>query len=183
MVSLVTAMQTDGYALPALVLSNVPTAGGLEKAKALGVTTAVVDHLSFGSDKAAFESAMHKELLRGEIDLVCLAGFMRVLSANFVAKWEGRILNIHPSLLPKYKGLDTHARALRAKDTEAGCSVHVVMPDLDAGPILGRARVPIYAQDTADMLAARVLKQEHLLYPQVLQRFLRGNDTLLELAT
>ena len=146
MVSLVTAMQTDGYALPELVLSNVPTAGGLEKAKALGVTTAVVDHLSFGSDKAAFESAMHKELLRGEIDLVCLAGFMRVLSANFVAKWEGRILNIHPSLLPKYK-------------------------------------VPIYAQDTADMLAARVLKQEHLLYPQVLQRFLRGNDTLLELAT
>ena len=120
---------------------------------------------------------MQDRLERAEIDLVCLAGFMRILTPAFVSLWTGRMLNIHPSLLPKYRGLNTHARAIEAGDREAGCTVHVVTGDLDDGPIVGQARVPVLAGDTPDMLAARVLEQEHILYPLVLRRFASGDTS------
>ncbi|MGQ0611172.1 MAG: phosphoribosylglycinamide formyltransferase [Paracoccaceae bacterium] len=160
-----------------LVLSNVPGAGGLDKAASMGIGTAVVDHRGFGSGRAGFEAALQAELLRAGVDLVCLAGFMRVLSAGFVRAWAGRMLNIHPSLLPRYPGLHTHARALAAGDAEAGCTVHLVTEELDGGPILGQARVPVRPQDSAATLAARVLEQEHRLYPAVLRRVLAGDLT------
>ena len=177
METLVRDMTGDHPARPVLVLSNVPDAGGLAKAKALGVETAVVDHKPFKGDRAAFETALQDVLQKAHPDIICLAGFMRILTEGFVSRWAGRILNIHPSLLPKYKGLNTHARAIEAGDTEAGCSVHLVTADLDDGPILGQARVPILPGDTSKSLAARVLVQEHLLYPAVLRRFASGDAT------
>jgi phosphoribosylglycinamide formyltransferase 1 len=178
MVALVRSMQNraDRPAQPVLVLSNDPGAGGLAQAAALGVPAVAVDHRAF-PDRPAFEAAVQAELGRAGADLVSLAGFMRILTPDFVARWAGRMLNIHPSLLPKYPGLHTHARALAAGDTEAGCSVHEVIADLDAGPVLGQARVPVLPGDTADTLAARVLVQEHRLYPMVLDRFARGDRT------
>jgi phosphoribosylglycinamide formyltransferase-1 len=178
MVALVRSMQNraDHPAQPVPVLSNDPGAGGLARAAALGVPAVAVDHRAF-PDRLAFEAAVQAELERAGADLVSLAGFMRVLTPDFVARWAGRMLNIHPSLLPKYPGLHTHARALAAGDTEAGCSVHEVIADLDAGPVLGQARVPVLPGDTADTLAARVLVQEHRLYPMVLDRFARGDRT------
>ncbi|SMX50572.1 phosphoribosylglycinamide formyltransferase [Maliponia aquimaris] len=178
MVKLVEDMHRDDHpAQPVLVLSNSAAAGGLARAAALGVATAVVDHRPFGQDRAAFEDALQAALAPFAPDILCLAGFMRVLTAGFVTPWQGRMLNIHPSLLPKYRGLHTHARALEAGDTEAGCTVHEVTPELDDGPILGQARVPILADDTPDTLAARVLAQEHRLYPAVLRRFAAGDRT------
>lgn len=175
MVALVRAMQSGTVAAdPALVLSNDPDAGGLTKAAELGVPTAVVDHRAY-PDRPAFEDALHAELTAAGADVICLAGFMRILTPGFVARWEGRMLNIHPSLLPKYKGLHTHQRALDAGDTEAGCTVHLVTAALDDGPILGKARVPVLPDDTAETLAARVLVQEHQLYPAALARFLDGS--------
>lgn len=180
MVSLVDSMTGDHPARPVLVLSNVPGAGGLEKAAARGIATAVVDHKDFPKDRPAFEAAMNKELDAAGVDLLCLAGFMRICTPDFTDAWAGRALNIHPSLLPKYQGLHTHARALEAGDREHGCSVHEVTAELDGGPILGQARVPILAADTPDTLAARVLPMEHKLYPAVLRRFCDGNrDPLL----
>lgn len=177
MAALVTAMAApDHPARPVLVLSNDPGAGGLVRAAALGVPTAAVDHRSY-PDRPSFEDAVHAELTRAGADLICLAGFMRVLTAGFVARWQGRMLNIHPSLLPKYPGLHTHARAIAAGDAQAGCTVHEVTADLDAGPILGQARVPVLSGDTSDTLAARVLPMEHRLYPAVLARFVRGDRT------
>ena len=170
-------MVGDHPARPQLVISNVPDAGGLDKARALGIETAVVDHRDFQGDRSAFEAALQDRLERAEIDLVCLAGFMRILTPAFVSLWTGRMLNIHPSLLPKYRGLNTHARAIEAGDREAGCTVHVVTGDLDDGPIVGQARVPVLAGDTPDMLAARVLEQEHILYPLVLRRFASGDTS------
>lgn len=164
-----------------LVLSNVSGAGGLERAAAMGIATAVVDHRAFGSGRVGFEAALQAELLRAGVDFVCLAGFMRVLSAGFVRGWAGRMLNIHPSLLPLYPGLHTHARALAAGDAEAGCTVHQVTEALDGGPILGQARVPVLPDDTEATLAARVLAQEHRLYPAVLRRVLAGDLTRLDL--
>src|SRR6056297_2647413 len=155
MVALVDDMTGDHPARPCLVLSNAPGAGGLEKAAARGVATAVVDHRAFRGDRAAFEAALQAELDRAGTDIICLAGFMRILTADFVSRWKGRILNIHPSLLPKYPGLDTHARALAAGDAEAGCTVHEVTAALDAGPVLGQARVPLLPGETARSLAAR----------------------------
>ena len=175
MVALVESMSGDHPARPCLVLSNDADAGGLKKAAAAGIATAAVDHRPFKGDRAAFEAELVKPILEAGADIVCLAGFMRVLTEGFVSQFQGRMLNIHPSLLPKYKGLNTHARALEAGDTEAGCTVHEVTPLLDDGPILGQARVPVLAGDTADALAARVLTQEHLLYPQVLRRYAAGN--------
>ncbi|MCZ8154230.1 MAG: phosphoribosylglycinamide formyltransferase [Rhodobacteraceae bacterium] len=169
----------DHPALPVLVASNDPTAAGLAKAAALGVATAAVDHRPYGGDRAAFEAALLQPILESGADLVCLAGFMRVLTPGFVNRFAGRMLNIHPSLLPLYPGLHTHRRALEAGDAEAGCTVHEVTPVLDDGPILGRARVPILAGDTAETLAARVLVQEHRLYPAVLRRFAAGDRTPL----
>jgi phosphoribosylglycinamide formyltransferase-1 len=174
MVRLVEAMQADGFATPVLVASNDPAASGLEKAAQLGVPTAAIDHRPFGRDRAAFEAELLKPILAAEPDVLCLAGFMRVLTPDFVGRFAGRMLNIHPSLLPKYPGLHTHQRALDAGDAEAGCTVHEVTPVLDDGPILGQARVAIAPGDTAETLAARVLVQEHRLYPAVLKRFVAG---------
>ncbi len=175
MVSLVESMTGDHPARPCLVLANTAQAGGLEKAAARRIETAVVDHRPFGADRAAFEDVLHARLGEASPDILCLAGFMRVLTAGFVNRWQGRMLNIHPSLLPKYRGLNTHARALEAGDHEAGCTVHEVTPALDDGPILGQARVPVAPGDTPEALAARVLEQEHLLYPAVLRRFAAGD--------
>lgn len=177
MVALADSMTGDHPARPVLVLSNDPAAGGLTKAAARGIATAAVDHRPFGKDRAAFEAELLKPLLAAKPDIICLAGFMRVLTPDFVARFQGRMLNIHPSLLPKYPGLHTHERALAAGDTEAGCTVHEVTPELDAGPILGQARVPVLPGDTPDTLAARVLTMEHRLYPAVLRRFALGDRT------
>ena len=176
MVTLVNSMTGDHPARPVLVGSNDPQAGGLKKAADLGLETFAVDHRQFKGDRPAFEEQLHKHLEAAQPDIICLAGFMRVLTEGFVRKWDGRMLNIHPSLLPKYKGLHTHQRALEAGDAEAGCSVHLVTPELDDGPILGQARVPVLADDTAETLAKRVLVQEHLLYPMVLKRFAAGQS-------
>ncbi len=176
MLALLRDMAAGGHAgHPVLVASNDPGALGLARAAALGVRVAAVDHRAYGPDRAAFEAELLKPLLEARPDILCLAGFMRVLTPGFVARFRGRMLNIHPSLLPKYPGLHTHARALAAGDTEAGCTVHEVTPVLDEGPILGQARVPILSGDTPETLAARVLVQEHRLYPAVLRRFAAGD--------
>ncbi len=181
MLRLVQDMVGDHPARAVLVASNDPAAAGLARAAGQGVAVAAVDHRGFGKDRAAFEAALLEPILAAEPDILCLAGFMRVLTAGFVARFEGRMLNIHPSLLPKYPGLHTHQRAIEAGDAEAGCSVHEVTAALDAGPILGQARVPVLPGDTADDLAARVLVQEHRLYPAVLRRFAVGDRSLLVL--
>jgi phosphoribosylglycinamide formyltransferase-1 len=142
---------------------------------------AAVDHRPFKGDRPAFEAAIQAELLRAGVDLICLAGFMRILTPGFTAAWEGRMLNIHPSLLPKYPGLHTHARALEAGDAEHGCTVHEVTAVLDCGPILGQARAPVLAGDTPNLLAARVLGMEHTLYPAVLTRFASGDRSPISL--
>ena len=174
MVRLVRDMQDDHPARPVLVASNDPAAAGLARAAALGVPTAAVDHRAYQGDRAAFEAALLEPLLDARPDILCLAGFMRILTPAFIDRFEGRIINIHPSLLPKYPGLHTHARAIRAGDAEAGATVHEVTSDLDSGPILGQARVPVEPGDTPDTLAARVLDREHQLYPLVLRRFAAG---------
>ena len=173
--ALVEDMTGDHPARAAVVVSNNADAGGIAWAKGQGIATEVIDHRPYGPDRAAFEDAITAALEPYQLDIICLAGFMRVLTEGFVAPWAGRMLNIHPSLLPKYKGLHTHARALEAGDTEHGCTVHLVTPALDDGPILGQARVPVRPDDTPDTLAARVLVQEHRLYPAVLRRFAAGN--------
>ncbi|MEZ5755616.1 MAG: phosphoribosylglycinamide formyltransferase [Paracoccaceae bacterium] len=165
----------DHPARPVLVASNDPAAAGLARAAAMGVAVAAVDHRPFGKDRVAFERALLEPVLAAAPDILCLAGFMRVLTPGFVDRFAGRMLNIHPSLLPKYPGLHTHQRALEAGDAEAGCTVHEVTPVLDDGPILGQARVPVLPGDTDESLAARVLVQEHRLYPAVLRRFAAGD--------
>jgi phosphoribosylglycinamide formyltransferase-1 len=177
MVSLVESMTGDHPARPCLVLSNIASAGGLTKAAAVGIPTAVVDHKPFGKDRAAFEAELVKPILDAGADIVCLAGFMRVLTDGFVSQFQGRMLNIHPSLLPKYTGLNTHARALEAGDRQHGCTVHEVTAVLDDGPILGQARVDVAADDTPETLAAKVLVEEHKLYPAVLRRYAAGDRT------
>jgi phosphoribosylglycinamide formyltransferase-1 len=175
MVQLVRSMSGDHPARPVLVLSNDPRAAGLARASELGVATAAVDHHPFGSDRPAFEAALQDALDPYAPDILCLAGFMRILSPGLVQRWKGQILNIHPSLLPLYPGLHTHRRALAAGDREHGCTVHEVTEALDHGPVLGQARVPVLPDDTAETLAARVLVQEHILYPAVLRRFAAGD--------
>jgi len=177
MVALARSMTGDHPARPVLVLSNRPEAGGLAKAAAMGIPTAVVDHRPYGKDRAAFEAALGAALDAARPDIICLAGFMRILTPEFTRRWQGRMLNIHPSLLPKYRGLDTHARALAAGETAHGCTVHEVTAELDDGPILGRARVTVEPDDTPGTLADRVLEMEHLLYPAVLRRFAEGDRT------
>ncbi|WP_090754590.1 phosphoribosylglycinamide formyltransferase [Paracoccus chinensis] len=181
MVELVRSMTGDHPARPVLVASNDPQATGLARAAAMGVPTVTVDHRAFKGDRAAFEAALLEPLLAAQPDILCLAGFMRILTPGFVQRFEGRMLNIHPSLLPKYPGLHTHARALEAGDTEAGATVHLVTPVLDDGPILGQARVPIQPEDTPETLAARVLIAEHRLYPAVLRRFAAGTTERIDL--
>ena len=181
MVSLVQSMTGDHPARPVLVLSNDPDAGGLAKARELGIATAVCNHLEFINDRNAFEGVLHAKLEEHQPDIICLAGFMRILTAGFTTRYEGRMLNIHPSLLPKYKGLHTHQRALDAGDSEHGCSVHEVTAELDDGPILGQARLAVHADDTAQTLAARLLPLEHELYPAVLRRYAAADRRPLHL--
>ena len=150
-------------------------------AQAQGIATEVVDHRPFGKDRPAFEAALMAALAPHAPDIICLAGFMRILTAGFSDPWAGRIINIHPSLLPKYPGLNTHARALAAGDARHGCSVHEVTAELDAGPLLGQADLAIAPDDTAESLATRVLKLEHQLYPAVLRRFAAGDRSRVTL--
>jgi phosphoribosylglycinamide formyltransferase-1 len=155
------------------VISNEPGAGGLAIAARRGVATALVEHRRFAS-RAAFDAVLADEIDRQAPRLVALAGFMRVLTPGFVARYAGRLVNVHPSLLPEYPGLDTHARALAAGAKRHGCTVHFVTAELDHGPIIAQASVPVLPGDTADALAARVLEQEHLIYPRALRWFLDG---------
>lgn len=171
MVKLVESMTGDHPARAVLVLSNLPDAKGIGIAQEMGIPTCIVDHRPFGKDRHAFEAELMRHLKAAEPDIICLAGFMRILTPEFVRAWEGRMLNIHPSLLPKYPGLDTHARAIEAGDEEAGATVHLVTAELDAGPALGQARVPVMKDDTPDTLSKRVLIAEHSLYPEVLREF------------
>ena len=156
-----------------LALSNRPEAGGLALAEKRGVPTAVVEHSPFGRNRTAHEQAIQTALEAHRIEVVALAGYMRLLTPFLVSRWTGRLLNIHPSLLPKYPGLDTHARALAAGDAEAGCTVHLVTDGVDEGPVLGQSPVPIQPDDTPASLARRVLAAEHDLYPRVLAAFCR----------
>jgi formyltetrahydrofolate-dependent phosphoribosylglycinamide formyltransferase len=172
MEALVAAARAEDYpAQIALVLANNPDAEGLERARALGVDALAIDHRPFGKDREAHEKALDAALREAGVQAVAMAGYMRVLTPWFIDAWAGRMINIHPSLLPLYPGLNTHARAIAAGDAEAGCTVHEVTLEVDGGPILGQARVPVLAGDDADTLAARVLEAEHTLYPQVLTKF------------
>jgi phosphoribosylglycinamide formyltransferase-1 len=154
-----------------LVLSNKPDAGGLAVAEAKAVQTVTIDHRPFGADREAHEHALDAALTDHEVEVVALAGYMRLLTPWLVNRWAGRMLNIHPSLLPKYPGLDTHARVIAAGDAEAGCSVHLVTEGVDEGPVLGQSAVPLQADDTPASLAQRVLAAEHVLYPRALADF------------
>lgn len=180
MVALIRSMTGDHPARPALVVSSNGEAAGLRQAGELGVAVATVERDGY-ADRASFEAALDDALTGVGAEVVCMAGFMTILSPGFVERWQGRLLNIHPSLLPRYRGLDTHARALAAGDAEAGCTVHEVTAALDDGPILGQARVPVLPGDTAGSLATRVLGVEHVLYPAVLRRFVSGDRTPLVL--
>ena len=182
-VKLMESMQGDHPAVPALIVTNQPNAGVIQLANGFDVPCEVIDHKPYGGDRAAFEYYIQNRLVPYEIDIICLAGFMRVLTAGFTDHWSGRMLNIHPSLLPKYKGLNTHARAIEAGDEIAGCTVHEVTAQLDDGPVLGQISVPILSDDTAETLAARVLVQEHKLYPAVLKRFATADKTPILLET
>lgn len=158
----------------ALVLSNRPQAAGLAFAAGRGIPTLAIDHHRFGKDRAAFDAAIDEALTEANIDLVCLAGFMRVLTGDFVRRWQGRMINIHPSLLPAYPGLHTHERALAAGDRRHGCTVHFVTEGVDAGPIIAQRAVDVLPGDTPESLAARVLVEEHKLYPEALRQVLAG---------
>lgn len=179
MTALLSAMAKPDYpAEAALVLSNNPGAPGLDIAAKAGVKTAVVDHRDFKGNRPAFEAAISGVLAGEKIDLICLAGFMRILTADFVSAWLNRMVNIHPSLLPAFRGLDTHERALAAGAAFHGCSVHLVRPEMDDGPLLGQAALRILPGDDADSLSARVLRLEHQLYPLALSSWLSGDVRL-----
>jgi len=162
----------DAYEIT-LVVSNVPGAGGLERARAAGVEAVALDHKPYGKNREAFERDLDALLVERNIEIVALAGFMRVLTPYFVNAWKGRLINIHPSLLPKYPGINTHARALEAGDAEHGCTVHLVVEEVDSGEILGQARMPIAPGDTPETLAECVLSLEHDLYPRCLAQLAR----------
>ena len=177
MEALVRAAAAPGYpAEVALVLSNRADAAGLGVAAAAGIEAVCLDHRAHGRDREAHERAIHAVLMARGIGLVCLAGYMRLLTPFLVGAWAGRMVNIHPSLLPAFPGLETHARALAAGVKVHGCTVHLVTEVMDEGPILGQAVVPVLAGDTAEGLAARVLVQEHALYPRAVAAYLGGDD-------
>jgi phosphoribosylglycinamide formyltransferase-1 len=175
MAALIEAAKAPDYpAEIALVVSNRPNAAGLARAKAEGIATAVVDHTPYGKDREGFDRALDGLLAAHGIDLVCLAGFMRLLSPWLVQRWHGRMLNIHPALLPAFKGLDTHARALAAGAKLHGATVHFVVAAMDSGPVVKQEAVPIEADDTVESLSARVLEIEHRIYPQALKLLAQG---------
>jgi phosphoribosylglycinamide formyltransferase-1 len=175
MTALIEAAEAKDYpAEIVLVVSNRPDAAGLARAREAAIATAVIDHRPFGEDRAAFERALNDELRQYRIDIVCLAGFMRLLTAWFIGRWRGRILNIHPALLPEFKGLDTHRRALEAGVKRHGATVHFVVEETDAGPIISQQSVPVLRGDSEETLAARVLEIEHRIYPEALRLVAEG---------
>ncbi len=174
MAALVEACQDPSFpAAVALVVSNEPQAGGLETAQSAGIETAVIDHRGFDG-REAFEAEITRVLEDARIDMVCLAGFMRLLTGSFVARWRDRLINIHPSLLPSFKGVHVHERVIEAGVRFSGCTVHYVRPDMDAGPIIAQAVVPVHPDDTSDDLAARVLESEHRVFPLALKLLAEG---------
>jgi phosphoribosylglycinamide formyltransferase 1 len=177
MTALIEAAKAKDYpAEIALLVSNRPDAAGLDRARSCGIPTAVIDHTTFGGDRETFEQALDQELREQRIDLVCLAGFMRLLTPWFVNRWSGRMLNIHPSLLPQFKGLHTHRRALEAGVKRHGATVHFVVPEMDAGPIVMQDSVAVHENDTEETLAARVLELEHKIYPRGLRAVALEHD-------
>jgi phosphoribosylglycinamide formyltransferase-1 len=185
MTALIRAAKQPSYpATIELVLSNRADAAGLSSAQAAGITTAIVDHASYGSDRQRFERATQDVLDRSKIDLICLAGFMRLLTPSFVSRWEGRMLNsmlnIHPALLPAFKGLDTHRRALAAGVKIHGASVHFVVAEMDSGPILAQGAVAVHEDDNEETLAARVLEVEHRIYPMALALLAAGRVQMVD---
>jgi phosphoribosylglycinamide formyltransferase 1 len=181
MVSLIEAAKAKDYpAEIALVVSNRPDAAGLELARKAGVPTLVVDHRPHGKDRAAFEHMLQHALDENSIEFICLAGFMRLFTAGFVLHWQGRMLNIHPALLPSFPGLDPHGQALRAGVKLSGATVHFVIPETDAGPIIAQAAVPVREGDTAETLAARVLTVEHWIYPLALKLVAQGRVRIVD---
>ena len=163
-----------------LVVSNRPDASGLQRAADAGIATAIVDHSAFGKNREAFERALQTLLEQHRIELVCLAGFMRLLTPWFVSRWDNRLLNIHPALLPAFKGLDTHRRAIEAGAKEHGATVHVVVPEMDSGPIVAQGAVPVLPGDTEETLAARVLAIEHRIYPLALRLVAAGRVQVID---
>ena len=179
MVALIDAAKAENFpAEIAVVISNKGDAAGLEKAKAAGISTLVIDSKSFGKDRAAFEEKLQAALDENHIELICLAGFMRLFTAEFVQRWHGRMLNIHPSLLPSFPGLDPHGQALRAGVKISGATVHFVVPETDAGPIVMQGAVAVLGDDTAETLAVRVLDVEHRIYPDALRLVATGGTQL-----
>jgi phosphoribosylglycinamide formyltransferase-1 len=179
MAALIEGARADNFpAEIALVISNKPDAGGLALAKRSGIATLAIDSKPFGKDRAAFEAAMQAALDQHRIDLICLGGFMRLLTNDFVNRWTGRMLNIHPSLLPSFRGLDPHGQALRAGVKISGATVHFVTPEMDAGPIVVQGAVTVRDDDTAESLAARVLEIEHRIYPVALRLVAAGNTRI-----
>lgn len=168
--------EQDAYEI-VLVISNVPGAGGLDRARAAGVEALTLDHKPYGKDREAFERDLDNLLVLRNIEIVALAGFMRVLTPYFVRAWSGRLVNIHPSLLPKFPGTKTHERALAAGEKEHGATVHLVVEEVDAGEIIGQARMTIAPDDTPETLATRVLELEHSLYPESLAQIARNLKT------
>ena len=180
MAALVEAARDPDYpAEIALVVSNRPHAPGLALASEAGVEALAIDHRRFGTDRAAHETAIDAALREARVEIVCLAGFMRLLTRFFVHAWEGRMINIHPSLLPAFPGLNTHERALAAGVKLHGCTVHLVTEAMDQGAILAQAAVPVLANDDAGRLAARVLAEEHVIYPSALRAFAAGRPARL----
>ena len=178
MTALIEAAEASDYpAQIVLVVSNSPEAVGLARARDAGIATAILDHRLF-ADREAFERALDEELRAWRIDIVCLAGFMRLLTPWFVTRWQGCMLNIHPALLPQFKGLDTHRRALAAAVKEHGATVHFVVPEMDSGPIVAQEAVPVLETDTEETLAERVLKVEHRIYPLALRAVAEGRASL-----
>jgi phosphoribosylglycinamide formyltransferase 1 len=180
MVALIEAAKAQDYpAEIVLVLSNRPDAAGLDRAREAGIATAIVDDRPFGEDRAAFDHALDAQLQAYQIDIACLAGFMRLLTPPFVREWSGRMLNIHPALLPQFKGLHTHRRALEAGVKEHGATVHFVVPEMDSGPIVAQDSVPVFEGDTEESLARRVLEIEHRLYPHALRLVAEGRTAFI----
>jgi len=174
------ARATDYPAEIAVVISNRPGAAGLAHATSAGIATATIDHAVFGEDREAFERAVHQELNSHAVDIVCLGGFMRLLTPWLVQQWSGRMLNIHPALLPSFKGLHTHEAALRAGVKIHGATVHFVVPEMDSGPIVAQAAVPVHDDDTPNTLAKRVLAAEHRLYPLALRLVAEGRTRIVD---